>query len=295
MATMIHEWYNRLSPAVLVMPVVSYSHGQQQSLLSLAGSCGVLSLVIATILVALGLEEGSLGWLPAWASWFLHVVIIFTLLLSGYRFVYQRSQHVLLSAVLSFAGCLPVIALVSLVVDHLMTSTPTSGLFNLDAGHFLSLWINETSSVSMTTATLWLIVVYLVLQPVYQQHLKQDVLTEAGVSPLVGWPDVLSAVPVHKRGQLLSISSDQHYLDVITTADKSFIRGSFHQVTQQLAVTGIQVHRSHWVAYAAIVSWPREDNQWYCELNNGLRLPVSRRRRRTVQSAWEHWSASQLS
>ena len=47
-------------------------------------------------------------------------------------------------------------------------------------------------------------------------------------------------------------------------------------IRESSGVPGLQIHRSHWVAIAAVVGAHRSDGKVLLELSNGLRLPVSR-------------------
>ena len=50
-------------------------------------------------------------------------------------------------------------------------------------------------------------------------------------------------------------------------------------------VEGLQIHRSHWVAIAAVARAVRRDGKLFLELTNGLRLPVSRGAQPAVKAA----------
>ena len=47
-------------------------------------------------------------------------------------------------------------------------------------------------------------------------------------------------------------------------------------IAEAEGVPGWQIHRSHWVAKAAVVKVHRAEGKVALELSNGLRLPVSR-------------------
>jgi hypothetical protein len=81
---------------------------------------------------------------------------------------------------------------------------------------------------------------------------------------------------------VIAISSDMHYLHVYTTLGKSMVLGALRDAAEALGEDGMLVHRSHWVAHAHVTRLGRKDANWYCEMSNGARVPVSRRNRNAV-------------
>ena len=84
-------------------------------------------------------------------------------------------------------------------------------------------------------------------------------------------------IPEPLAGELLALSSEDHYLRVHTTAGQGLILCSLATALEELSPSrGRRVHRSHWVAASAVRSVHRRDGQWRLELRSGEEIPVSR-------------------
>lgn len=106
----------------------------------------------------------------------------------------------------------------------------------------------------------------------------------AGPTP----PEFMRRVPAGRRGALIALSAELHYLRVYTTSGDALILKGFGEALAELGPeTGLQVHRSHWIdpAFAAGVS--REGGRMHVKLLNGLVVPVSRSRRAEVAAVIE--------
>ena len=83
-----------------------------------------------------------------------------------------------------------------------------------------------------------------------------------------------------QRGPLLAISVRDHYVDVQTANGTASLLLRFGDAIAEAApVDGAQVHRSHWVAWAAVVAAEREGVKLYLRLSDGVRVPVSKNHR----------------
>lgn len=88
----------------------------------------------------------------------------------------------------------------------------------------------------------------------------------------------LETLPPLIGQDVISVSSDLHYLHVTTTRGRITVLGNLSSVESELAALGSRVHRSHWVADRHIRRIARNARGWTCELSDGRRLPISRRR-----------------
>ncbi len=80
-------------------------------------------------------------------------------------------------------------------------------------------------------------------------------------------------------GELISISSELHYVRVVTTDREVMFLFNLKDAIDQLpSDAGVQIHRSHWVAKAHIKELTKKNGSAQCILSNGKRLPVSRRK-----------------
>lgn len=89
------------------------------------------------------------------------------------------------------------------------------------------------------------------------------------VPNLAGWPD----------GRILRVTVQDHYLDVHTPDGTILIRGRLRDALAKLAEQdGVQVHRSHWVAWSQMCRLTRHGRDHRLQLLDGDALPVSRAR-----------------
>lgn len=90
-------------------------------------------------------------------------------------------------------------------------------------------------------------------------------------------PLILERVPLPQRGRLLALVVEDHYVDIVTERGKILVLMRLADAMKETgSVAGLQIHRSHWVASAAVVKTHRANGKLSLELSNGMRLPVSR-------------------
>jgi hypothetical protein len=83
-----------------------------------------------------------------------------------------------------------------------------------------------------------------------------------------------------KRGPILAISVRDHYVDVQTGKGQASLLLRFSDAMAEVdPAAGVQVHRSHWVAWEAIEAVEREGVKIYLKLKHGARVPVSKNHR----------------
>lgn len=98
----------------------------------------------------------------------------------------------------------------------------------------------------------------------------------------------LARLPRAIGDDLVVVSSDMHYLHVHTTKGQCMLLGTLREVAEELGEAGMLVHRSHWVAREHVEKLVRDGRSWLCQLTNGLRVPVSRRKRKAVADWFGH-------
>jgi hypothetical protein len=92
-----------------------------------------------------------------------------------------------------------------------------------------------------------------------------------------GPPPILDRVPPHQRGGLIALVVEDHYVDIVTERGKTLVLMRLADAIKETwPVPGLQVHRSHWVARAAVVRAHKSDGKVLLQLTNGMWLPVSR-------------------
>jgi hypothetical protein len=91
-------------------------------------------------------------------------------------------------------------------------------------------------------------------------------------------PPLLARLPLERRGAILSLSAEDHYTRVRTTAGEALVLIRLSDaITLAAPIAGVQIHRSHWVAVAAVVSVRRQGDGAVVRLKDETELPASRR------------------
>jgi DNA-binding LytR/AlgR family response regulator len=99
-------------------------------------------------------------------------------------------------------------------------------------------------------------------------------------------PSFLDRVPPDRRGPLVALSAELHYLRVHTTRGEALVLCNFGDALAELGPDlGVQVHRSHWVARRYVAGVRRDGARLWVTTTTGLSLPVSRSRR-SIADQW---------
>lgn len=98
-------------------------------------------------------------------------------------------------------------------------------------------------------------------------------------------PRLLQRLEPAARGDLWAISVRDHYVDIQTSAGVSSILLRFGDaMAEAAAVDGAQLHRSHWVAWAAVAAVERDGAKLFVRLKHGARVPVSKNHRAKLEA-----------
>ena len=89
---------------------------------------------------------------------------------------------------------------------------------------------------------------------------------------------LLARLPARSRAELFHLRMQDHYVEVHTAAGSEMLLLRFRDALREVEdIDGLQVHRSHWVARAAVVGVERQrGGRIALRLVNGARVPVSR-------------------
>lgn len=99
-------------------------------------------------------------------------------------------------------------------------------------------------------------------------------------------PPILDRLPFDKRGALLAISVEDHYVRIATSKGEDLVLMRLTDAIREVGSTdGAQVHRSHWVAFAAVASAERKGAGAVLTLQDGREIPVSRSKITIVREA----------
>lgn len=95
----------------------------------------------------------------------------------------------------------------------------------------------------------------------------------------------LKRLPYDLGAQILSLSMQDHYVEVTTAKGTALILIRLQDAIKELgAFAGVQIHRSHWVALNGVRQLKRQDGKLFIELLDGRTLPVSRTYAQSVRA-----------
>lgn len=90
----------------------------------------------------------------------------------------------------------------------------------------------------------------------------------------------------YRQAQLYAISSQDHYLNVITDMGSTLILMRLSDAMKELeTVSGMQTHRSWWVVTSSVTTTKRVSGKLQLELKSGDVVPVSRTYDKSVKDA----------
>ncbi|MFK7915410.1 MAG: LytTR family DNA-binding domain-containing protein [Pseudomonadales bacterium] len=254
------------------------------------------SLVLALLLGGGGQDGGGLGAAAAgFAYWFAHVALglglmmALTAWLSRTR-VAQWSQWValLLAALLGALLFTPVALLLEYVAGRLGDSAsdfPTVGSF-----FDLPVVAAEFQELVLPFVASWLLLNFGYQRFMVEQDDRPDPAAEnsAVTDPVLADltrsanATIFDRLPAGLGRDLVKMTADLNYVHVVTCNGRVMVLYSLRQAAEDAAATGMLVHRSHWVAYAAVERVKRSGNSLQIALSDGSTVPVSRRRQRLV-------------
>ncbi|WP_299868497.1 LytTR family DNA-binding domain-containing protein [uncultured Roseobacter sp.] len=113
-------------------------------------------------------------------------------------------------------------------------------------------------------------------------------LSPPDATPIAAAPEpmLLRRLPGARRGRLIRLAAQDHYVEVITDQGRSLVGMRFKDAIEETgAETGVQVHRSHWVARAAVVARRNVDGRAVLELTDGSLVPLGRTFRQKASEA----------
>lgn len=111
------------------------------------------------------------------------------------------------------------------------------------------------------------------------------VAAPAGQSPPPR-PRLLDRLPTEKRGRIVRLSMQDHYVEVHTDRGSALILMRMSDAIAEIeGVDGLRIHRSHWVARDAVEAVERREGRLVLRLRGGVELPVSRSYAEAVRAA----------
>lgn len=104
------------------------------------------------------------------------------------------------------------------------------------------------------------------------------------VAPAQAEPRLARRLDLDKRGEIWAISVRDHYVDVLTERGMASLLLRFSDAMAEAEAEGGQVHRSHWVAWAAVEAVERDGIKLFLRLKSGARVPVSKNHRDKLEA-----------
>lgn len=99
-------------------------------------------------------------------------------------------------------------------------------------------------------------------------------------------PPILDRIPLEKRGPLVALSVEDHYVRVRTNRGEEMILMRLTDAMRETApVRGLRVHRSHWVATGMVRAARREGDRAILSMTHGGDIPVSRSHMQAIRAA----------
>lgn len=99
-------------------------------------------------------------------------------------------------------------------------------------------------------------------------------------------PRILDRLPHDKRGRLVRLGMQDHYVEVHTDRGSALVLMRMADaIAETEGVEGLRIHRSHWVAREAVERLERREGRLVVHLHGGGELPVSRSYSEAVRSA----------
>lgn len=99
-------------------------------------------------------------------------------------------------------------------------------------------------------------------------------------------PRLLDRLPHEKRGPLTHLTMQDHYVEVHTDRGSELVLMRMSDaIAETEGVDGLRIHRSHWVARAAVEGVERRGGKLILRLRGGTQLPVSRSYSEAVRAA----------
>jgi DNA-binding LytR/AlgR family response regulator len=93
----------------------------------------------------------------------------------------------------------------------------------------------------------------------------------------VGGAAILRRLPLERRGRLVRLAVQDHYVEVHTERGMHLLLMRLSDAIDEAeGVPGLRVHRSHWVALESIAAARREGGRVVLVLRDGATVPVSR-------------------
>lgn len=212
--------------------------------------------------------------------------LIYWTLVQGAGWIITTCLSAFANAALTAAFSTP---LIRMMTGSVVAALPIGAVISLANHLFIAKPIDAASVATDALAALPLCVIFCFLSCLTTGYPRDAAVREplAAEPPafIAGPPIILNRLPQQKRGDLMRLSVQDHYTEIVTTRGRQFVLLRFADALREIGETqGLQVHRSHWVADTNVVSLRREAGRFHIVTHDGAEIPVSRSRNAAVQA-----------
>lgn len=117
-------------------------------------------------------------------------------------------------------------------------------------------------------------------------HYLSEYFENKSAEPTSLPPALLDRLDFDKRGALISLSVQDHYVEVTTKAGQALLLMRLKDAMRETGnVEGLQIHRSHWVALDQVTAVRRQGDKAIVTLSDGRTLPASRSHIKALKEA----------
>ncbi|MFK3776959.1 LytTR family DNA-binding domain-containing protein [Agrobacterium sp. NPDC089420] len=172
--------------------------------------------------------------------------------------------------------------LIRMMVGSVFAALPIGAVISLANGLFFTKPVDAASVTADALAALPLCIIFCFLS--FLTSSSSRAADVAGPRPgdeppasIDEPPPILNRLPPQKRGEVLRLSVQDHYTEIVTTRGRQLVLLRFADALREIGDTpGLQVHRSHWVADVNVISLRKAAGRFYIVTRDGMEIPVSR-------------------
>lgn len=161
--------------------------------------------------------------------------------------------------------------------------TITNGVFSgreMGFGPFV-----QSSLSSLPLCAIFCLLSYLTACQSFETTANASKVRDKDIKHAKGLAPLLERIPPQKRGELLRLSVQDHYTEIVTTRGRQLVLLRFADALKEIGETqGLQVHRSHWIADTDVVALRKQTGRLLLMTRDGSEIPVSRSYAAAVQA-----------
>ncbi len=262
---------------------------------------GVIALAIACVLAANQVTGGGVaGWLRSYAYWIpriaMEAALFFMALVAIEKYASNRLSNMGIAALAFLISLVPfTLAITSF---DLIVGLPELGINTSEGQPNASLAAFAKELFYLFDNHLALCIALLL--PGYLRR-KQNPRPDDNTAPALvtndtAAPSFIDSIDPPLDGRITWVEAQEHYVRITTTTERRMVLHRFTDAIRDLpAASGMQVHRSHWVAFTDIKALIRDGQKTKLLLKSGDYVPVSRSYRQQAEQKFQSLNGKQNS